>query len=392
MRGALIGGIYLLLVSRSAAQSTSPGVTCPSSFAWASNNLNQNICTIASYLQAACEADPASFVLGAPASGHYGPPTTKNKCTCSMVYYNAINACALCQGGKTLQWTVSVAPCNPSDITVAGYPEAIPPGTAVPAWAFLDITSGNVFDPDAAKIYTAVNDTMVGEAPPPAPPSSSPTTAPPATHSDVQTPQPSTPSSPQPATSVLAQQSSPIASSVLPSEISSSTQPRSSASPSSTGPATRLSGSISSVPTAASSGFSNSPSPSAQASDVTLPSGAESNTKHTSNTGAIVGGVVGGLAVVAALALVVILLRRRRASVDQVMAADPFEAHRFSRAPSPASRIVRRAEKLYKPDEQPEHTFADAPHPTSSVFAQASVARLLPAEGPPPEYASVAGQ
>ncbi|GJE90801.1 hypothetical protein PsYK624_069450 [Phanerochaete sordida] len=158
MRSSVIVGLSLLLTSRTVAQNSS--VTCNPSFAWANNNLGQSPCVIAAYIRSACETNPADYNIVPSLSGHYGPPTGTDVdiCTCSMVYYNTINACSVCAGNKTLSWSASTAPCG-SKTSIA---RVIPDGTAVPAWAFLDVTqSGNVFNATQAQDYSTRNNTMV---------------------------------------------------------------------------------------------------------------------------------------------------------------------------------------------------------------------------------------
>ncbi|GJE94502.1 hypothetical protein PsYK624_106720 [Phanerochaete sordida] len=164
MRHRLAAASCWLLAAAGGIYAQSASVNCSADFAWASNNLGQNVCEITAYLRAACTADPAGFDLGPPQSGHYGPPVTPDRCTCSMAYYNAASACSLCQGKQVLSWSASIKTCPASDITVSGYGQPIPSGTDIPAWAFLNVTSLDTFDTDTARTFSTTNSTMFGGA------------------------------------------------------------------------------------------------------------------------------------------------------------------------------------------------------------------------------------
>ncbi|GJE94991.1 hypothetical protein PsYK624_111690 [Phanerochaete sordida] len=162
MRYGLVAALCWVLAVTSGISAQTTTANCSAEFSWANNNLDQSICLIAAYLRAACCTDPTSYVLGTPQADHYGPPTHPDLCTCSTVYYNAISACALCQGQKLLSWSASVYPvCPQSEITVAGYPHPIPSGTAVPAWTYLNIPNSDEFDVSVAQEFIQTNGTMI---------------------------------------------------------------------------------------------------------------------------------------------------------------------------------------------------------------------------------------
>ncbi|GJE94501.1 hypothetical protein PsYK624_106710 [Phanerochaete sordida] len=271
MHRAIPAGLFLLLALRVAAQKSE--VTCSSpNFAWSSNDKGQDTCLIAAYLRAECQPNPTSFDLGPSNSGHYGPPTDVNKCTCSMVYYNAINACSLCGGNQTLPWSESITPCAPKDVTVAGFPEPIPAGISIPAWAYIDVTKANVFKADVAKNFSTTNHTMFSAD------GSSPSSSSPSASLSAHT------------SSLLSTRSSVPSSSSVPAS-SSAKEPSDTSSPPTIGPIPPLSRS----PTASSASTNSAPSSLQSAQPSTQSSAAKS---HSFNAG-----VVGSEAVISAIAV-----------------------------------------------------------------------------------------
>ncbi|PVF99557.1 hypothetical protein CPB86DRAFT_289726 [Serendipita vermifera] len=80
-----------------------------------------------------------------PGYGSYARPET-TACSCNSVIYQLYSA-----------WSYWRTNCTDDGlITVATYPKPIPFGTAVPAWAYLDITMDDSFNPTDAKamMYT----------------------------------------------------------------------------------------------------------------------------------------------------------------------------------------------------------------------------------------------
>ncbi|EKM54266.1 uncharacterized protein PHACADRAFT_258000 [Phanerochaete carnosa HHB-10118-sp] len=168
VRSSLLGVLCVVLVLVCGVSSQGTDTNCSASFNWAGNDRQQDICLITAYLRSACLADPTdAFVDALPGPSYfYVQPTKPDDCTCSMVYYNTISACALCQNGSLAPWSGYITNCTSSQVTVAGYPENIPLGTSVPAWAYLDISFEDDFNVTAAKAYSQINSTMiVGTAP-----------------------------------------------------------------------------------------------------------------------------------------------------------------------------------------------------------------------------------
>lgn len=140
----------LVLAGLTAAQ-PSTNATCSSSFAWSFNSLKQSPCLVAAYLGSVCH--DGEFMVPALADdlSYYQAPTVAqvNPCACSSVFYSLLSACADCQSGKVLSWSVFKANCN----TV--YPQIfignIPSGTAVPHWAYQNVTVDDAFNSTLAQ-------------------------------------------------------------------------------------------------------------------------------------------------------------------------------------------------------------------------------------------------
>ncbi|KIJ57553.1 hypothetical protein HYDPIDRAFT_34996 [Hydnomerulius pinastri MD-312] len=150
---AVVGGIWLAMLGISStipatlAQDSS-NVTCMSSFYWANNDMGQNPCIVASYLDTQCP--PTGFTIEPVSAGiPYEPPAgaLANACECNTVLYSLMSACAACQGATHLSWASWTQACNE---TSSSLPMGIPPGTAVPAWAFIGIDAGGTWNETAA--------------------------------------------------------------------------------------------------------------------------------------------------------------------------------------------------------------------------------------------------
>ncbi|KAI0370207.1 hypothetical protein BV20DRAFT_1043942 [Pilatotrama ljubarskyi] len=109
------------------AQGTS--AFCGAGYAWMSNSKGQSPCLISSYLFTSCSSQAASWVFPLDPGYHYNTPLN-----------NAASA---------TPWSKYSENC--STVYVNNYPKDIPSGTAVPAWAYLDITAKDRFDPVAAE-------------------------------------------------------------------------------------------------------------------------------------------------------------------------------------------------------------------------------------------------
>jgi hypothetical protein len=84
-----------------------------------------------------------------PPDTHYAPPVA-NECECNTVVYSLISACADCQGAFYSTWADWAVNCTGTRF-LSSFPEAIPAGTAVPHWAYLDIVGTGRYSPLAAQ-------------------------------------------------------------------------------------------------------------------------------------------------------------------------------------------------------------------------------------------------
>ncbi|KAJ7709713.1 hypothetical protein B0H17DRAFT_1028862 [Mycena rosella] len=144
--------IFASLVFAGIAAGQSTNATCSSSFQWAFNSLGQSPCLVAAYLGAVCD-DGLFLVPGLTddTSFYQGPTVAQaNKCGCSSVFYSLLSACAECQSGKVLTWSTFDTNCT----TV--YPQIfdsnIPSGTAVPHWAYQNVTADDGFNVTLAQM------------------------------------------------------------------------------------------------------------------------------------------------------------------------------------------------------------------------------------------------
>ncbi|KAH8102721.1 hypothetical protein BXZ70DRAFT_1006622 [Cristinia sonorae] len=142
------------------AQSTN--ATCEPSFDWMSNSRGQNPCLVTAYLHGPCLTDPARATvsrLSAPGHFYIAPKSGRSdgRCRCSTVYYSLLAACAICQNGRSLPWSTWTTNCTADEVYNEGYPETIPPETAVPSWAYLDVSHTNNFNATAALVEKLAN-------------------------------------------------------------------------------------------------------------------------------------------------------------------------------------------------------------------------------------------
>ncbi|OAX34684.1 hypothetical protein K503DRAFT_774301 [Rhizopogon vinicolor AM-OR11-026] len=132
------------------AQAGATSVTCLSSFDWMNNSLGQNPCLVGSYLVSECLNQTLGIgpFIGSPYTG----PTldTANDCLCSTVTYSMFAACGTCQNTTVESWSVWSFNCSTSLKHYSVYPLNIPNGTAVPQWAYLDVTN-DMFNATAAQ-------------------------------------------------------------------------------------------------------------------------------------------------------------------------------------------------------------------------------------------------
>jgi len=76
-----------------------------------------------------------------------------NPCQCSTVVYSLVAACGLCQNRTADTWSSWQLNCT--QVSKSQFPEDIPSGTAIPAWAYLDVTVNDIFNLAAAQLDDA---------------------------------------------------------------------------------------------------------------------------------------------------------------------------------------------------------------------------------------------
>ncbi|KAI9571583.1 hypothetical protein HD554DRAFT_2302235 [Boletus coccyginus] len=115
-----------------------------------SNSKGQNPCVVSAYLEGACN-DGQFTVAPLPTSAHYAGPHAdeSNQCQCSSVTYNTISACGLCQDRAIIGWSIWDTNCT--TVYPGVFMPGVPAGTAVPHWAFQDVTASDLFNVTLAR-------------------------------------------------------------------------------------------------------------------------------------------------------------------------------------------------------------------------------------------------
>ncbi|KAF8316467.1 uncharacterized protein EI90DRAFT_3086289 [Cantharellus anzutake] len=137
--------------------------TCLPSFNWALNSAKENPCKVASELQAVC--DGGSIVVSLPPGYHYIGPVkgsetnAPNYCACTSIVYELMSACGACQNRTFISYPAWTIDCTNISTTEGEYnPSLIPSGTLVPRWAYLKPSSyGGLFNIEIAM--------QIGDAP-----------------------------------------------------------------------------------------------------------------------------------------------------------------------------------------------------------------------------------
>ncbi|TFK92335.1 hypothetical protein K466DRAFT_236269 [Polyporus arcularius HHB13444] len=144
----------LVLYSMQVALGQETTAVCHKQFDWMANSLGQSPCLVTSWLFVPCYGPGnGSFIDSITPDEVYEGPQAKDDfdstpCDCNTVVYSVFAACGLCQGANIDPWPTYSTNCT--QVYLKKYPEPIPGGTAVPAWAFLDVTTNSTFDIDAA--------------------------------------------------------------------------------------------------------------------------------------------------------------------------------------------------------------------------------------------------
>jgi len=113
-------------------------------YSWMYNSLRQSPCDIAAALGGVCTG--GGFTIASLGPGDYYPgPSADNAtpCRCNTVYYSILSACSVCQGADFVRFSSYTSNC--ATVYSQQYPEDIPADTAVPHYAYLDISGTDNF-------------------------------------------------------------------------------------------------------------------------------------------------------------------------------------------------------------------------------------------------------
>lgn len=150
---SFVWGLVTVLAFLPVGWAGSMSAKCNSGWEWAENSLGQNPCQVAGDLQASC-LGYSDYVLSPlePAS-YYIPPgendTDAQNCGCNTVIYSLYSACEACQTRTVIQWGQWEAYCKV--VYVSEYPFNIRGDTAVPRWAFINVTEQGIFNVTSAE-------------------------------------------------------------------------------------------------------------------------------------------------------------------------------------------------------------------------------------------------
>ncbi|KAF8587080.1 hypothetical protein K439DRAFT_1631062 [Ramaria rubella] len=132
------------------AQATT-SVTCTTEL-FTENKEGDSPCLVAAALQGVCTDGIFNIPPLAPGRIYTGPLIGgSNVCTCSSVTYSMVAACGACQGAEVEFWSEWITNCSTSQVTVASFPQPLPQGVTVPAWAYLDVMTGNMWSATEAE-------------------------------------------------------------------------------------------------------------------------------------------------------------------------------------------------------------------------------------------------
>ncbi|EJU04643.1 hypothetical protein DACRYDRAFT_114014 [Dacryopinax primogenitus] len=254
---------------------------------WTANLEGQSPCLVWAQLQSLCLNSTVVYVLiNVPPGEQYEPPFLTdqiNPCTCNVVSYNLMAACSWCQTGITLDsWVPEDTWKNGcQDYDATGLPSSVSLGAIeIPSWAYVP-ANGTYWNPTIAEALVS---------------GSASSSQPGLISSPTNTPSGGT--------------------------TTSSTVSQTGTSSTSTSSGTPVGGLVTS---SGGSQSSDTPSHTTNTSNLTgaAPSGgntASPSTQPTSPTpvGVIVGGVVGGVAILALLGLLLFFLLRRRRSQSEL--------------------------------------------------------------------------
>ncbi|RPD69423.1 hypothetical protein L226DRAFT_575588 [Lentinus tigrinus ALCF2SS1-7] len=158
---SLVAAFAALVVQSSLVGSQNTTAICEPGFEWMFNSMGQSPCLVTAWLWSPCYALSQDIVSKLDSGFVYqGPvsPSSSNKCLCNTVTYSTLAACAVCQGrGLAIySWPQYQANCSVG-VAQDAYPFSIPGGTAVPAWAYLDVVKNGTFNVDAAEALASTD-------------------------------------------------------------------------------------------------------------------------------------------------------------------------------------------------------------------------------------------
>ncbi|TFK93365.1 hypothetical protein K466DRAFT_649975 [Polyporus arcularius HHB13444] len=157
---SLVAVFATLLIRSSLVRSQNTTATCVAGYEWTFNSLGQSPCLITAYLWEPCYALSQDIVAKLDEGFVYqGPvsPSSSNKCLCNTVSYSTLAACAVCQGRGLAIYSWPQYRTNCSAVDEDAYPFSIAGGTAVPAWAYLDVVKNGSFNVVAAQALAETN-------------------------------------------------------------------------------------------------------------------------------------------------------------------------------------------------------------------------------------------
>ncbi|RPD62059.1 hypothetical protein L226DRAFT_571434 [Lentinus tigrinus ALCF2SS1-7] len=149
-------GLVLRVSYRLGVKAQSSLAVCDSpaaDYSWMSNSKGQTPCLVAAYLQVPCLGPAHALIPRLESDSAYAAAPQQSTCDCNTVIYSLLEACQLCQAGGSqivLPWEEYSANCT--DVGLSLYPNPIPPGTAIPSWAFQDVTVKGAFDVAEAEL------------------------------------------------------------------------------------------------------------------------------------------------------------------------------------------------------------------------------------------------
>ncbi|KAG2020025.1 hypothetical protein CC2G_005411 [Coprinopsis cinerea AmutBmut pab1-1] len=162
-------GLYLLSCLPSIAYAQTSKAVCLPYYTWINNSQGKTPCEVAASLQSVCSEDGIFEVLPLAEDQHYPGPTlvaNANTCICNTVVFSLMTACGLCQGKTVRRWSEWSANCP--QVTLGEFPESLPEGVLVPAWAYQDVTESDTFDQFLARENANATESSAVSAPAPA--------------------------------------------------------------------------------------------------------------------------------------------------------------------------------------------------------------------------------